>query len=283
MNELAARMLTGLTAGMRFSGPLNVDLNEITTNLVPFSGMHYLVPSLSPAVTMAAAGIRRAEQASSASSSSAGGRRRAAAAARPSGRGGSGSRLLPGEPRSADALFSDALLRSNALLDADTGRHTYLACGLLARGDVLISDVQRNIERMRASMRMAWFNTDGFKTGICTQPPLDATRSVLALSNNCGIAQTFRRMESSFMRLYTARAHLHHYTDIMGAEGEGSAGLLDGAKEALATLIDDYEHMDGSDTPPEDWAGRGDAALLAAIGIGPPGTASASASSAAPG
>lgn len=92
MNELAARMLTGLTAGMRFPGPLNVDLNEITTNLVPFSGMQFLMPSLSPAVTMAAAGVRRAQ-----------GRRghsRVPAV---------GSRLLPGEPRSADALFSDAI------------------------------------------------------------------------------------------------------------------------------------------------------------------------------
>lgn len=92
MNELAARMLTGLTAGMRFPGPLNVDLNEITTNLVPFSGMQFLVPSLSPAVTMAAAGIRRAQ--------GRGGRGRAPTV---------GSRLLPGEPRSADALFSDAV------------------------------------------------------------------------------------------------------------------------------------------------------------------------------
>lgn len=92
MNELAARMLTGLTAGMRFPGPLNVDLNEITTNLVPFSGMQFLVPSLSPAVTMAAAGIRRAQ--------GRGGHARAGAV---------GSRLLPGEPRSADALFSDAI------------------------------------------------------------------------------------------------------------------------------------------------------------------------------
>ena len=97
MNELAARMLTGLTAGMRFPGPLNVDLNEITTNLVPFSGMHFLVPSLSPAVTMAAAGIRRAR----------GAQGRAGAAARRAA--GPGSRLLPGEPRSADALFADAL------------------------------------------------------------------------------------------------------------------------------------------------------------------------------
>lgn len=48
MNGLVARLLTDLTASMRFAGDLNVDLNEITTNLVPFPRMHYLLSSISP-------------------------------------------------------------------------------------------------------------------------------------------------------------------------------------------------------------------------------------------
>lgn len=152
----------------------------------------------------------------------------------------------------------------------DSRAHTYLACGLLARGGVLVSDVQRNIERMRASMRLAWFNPDGFKTGICSQPPLDAARSVLALSNNCGIAATFDRMRRSFVRLYTARAHLHHYSDMMGADATGAGGqnFFGVADETLARLVEDYRHMDASDRPPSDWAAGGDAAVMAAIGIG---------------
>ena len=35
----------------RFEGSLNVDLNEITMNLVPFPRLHYLVSSLSPLCT----------------------------------------------------------------------------------------------------------------------------------------------------------------------------------------------------------------------------------------
>ncbi len=42
MNELVARMLSDLTAGMRFPGALNLDLNEIATTLVPFPRMHFL-------------------------------------------------------------------------------------------------------------------------------------------------------------------------------------------------------------------------------------------------
>jgi tubulin epsilon len=49
MNDIAANVITNLTSSMRFEGSLNVDLNEITTNLVPFPRMHYLMSSTSPA------------------------------------------------------------------------------------------------------------------------------------------------------------------------------------------------------------------------------------------
>ncbi|CAE7949155.1 TUBE1, partial [Symbiodinium sp. KB8] len=179
--------------------------------------------------------------------------------------------VMPVENGALSSIVDRAatLAGSNALLAVDTPAHTYLACGLLARGDVLVSDVQRNIERLRSTMQLAWFNPDGFKTGICSEPPLDATRSVLALSNNCGIANTFRRMRGSFARLYTARAHLHHYTDMMGEDGAsgGASGFFGGAEETFSRLIDDYEHMDASHTPPDDWAAGGDQAVLAAIGL----------------
>ena len=43
-------VLLGSSAS-RFEGSLNVDLNEITMNLVPFPRLHYLVPALSPLYT----------------------------------------------------------------------------------------------------------------------------------------------------------------------------------------------------------------------------------------
>ncbi len=36
MNGIAATMLLNMTSSMRFEGSLNVDLNDITMNLVPF-------------------------------------------------------------------------------------------------------------------------------------------------------------------------------------------------------------------------------------------------------
>ncbi len=53
MNGLAANLMLNLTAGMRFGGALNVDLNEITMNLVPFPKMHFLQASMAPLIASA--------------------------------------------------------------------------------------------------------------------------------------------------------------------------------------------------------------------------------------
>lgn len=47
MNNVAARMLCHLTSSSRFHGEMNVDMNEICTNLVPFPEMNFLMTALS--------------------------------------------------------------------------------------------------------------------------------------------------------------------------------------------------------------------------------------------
>ena len=48
MNGIIAHLLSSITCSMRFEGILNVDLNEITMNLVPFPELHFLISSLAP-------------------------------------------------------------------------------------------------------------------------------------------------------------------------------------------------------------------------------------------
>ena len=57
------------------------------------------------------------------------------------------------------------------LLKVDPKRSKYLACGLLLRGDVVISDVQRSIARIKREIQMVHWNQDGFKVGLCSVPP----------------------------------------------------------------------------------------------------------------
>ena len=47
-NSIVANVVNNLTCSMRFEGDLNVDLNEITMNMVPFPKMHFLQSSVAP-------------------------------------------------------------------------------------------------------------------------------------------------------------------------------------------------------------------------------------------
>lgn len=95
MNSLVARLLTDLTASMRFAGDLNVDLNEITTNLVPFPRLHYLLSSVSPMPTK------------DSTKATEGGAIRPAAA------------TLDARPRRMTQMFSGAFSTSNMLMRAN--------------------------------------------------------------------------------------------------------------------------------------------------------------------
>nr|XP_020863845.1 tubulin epsilon chain isoform X3 [Phascolarctos cinereus] len=109
MNNIVGNLLLNLTSSARFEGSLNMDLNEITMNLVPFPQLHYLVSSLTPLCTLADVNI---------------------------------------PPRRLDQMFSDAFSKDHQLIQADPKHSLYLACALLVRGNVQISDLRRNIERL---------------------------------------------------------------------------------------------------------------------------------------
>ena len=196
MNTVAAHLLTSLTASIRFPGALNVDLNEITMNLVPYPRMHFLVASMAPLYALANARV---------------------------------------QPRSTDQLFSDVLLPEHHLLSVQPRTATYLACGLLARGPgIQVSDITRNVARIKAQVRLAAWNADGFKTGLCSVPPVGLKASVLALSNNSCVRGVFARMRSRYLMLYSRRAHLHHYTQYADAQ------LFAEALEGVTALVADY-------------------------------------------
>lgn len=122
MNNIAANVILNLTSGMRFEGTLNVDLNDITMNMVPFPQHHFLLPSMSPLVVSKASG--------------------------------------PTAHRAIDRLFHDVVSRENQLLKCDPRSSTYLACGLLARGRISGADVARNIATLRPNMHLAYWNEE---------------------------------------------------------------------------------------------------------------------------
>jgi tubulin epsilon len=110
MNNIVANMLLNLTSSSRFEGSLNIDLNEITMNLVPFPRLHYLISSLSPLYISEKSNL---------------------------------------EVRGIEQMFSDAFKRENQLLECEPKSCLFLACALMLRGNVQVSDIRRNIEKLK--------------------------------------------------------------------------------------------------------------------------------------
>uniref|UniRef100_A0A8C9FKQ0 Tubulin epsilon chain n=1 Tax=Pavo cristatus TaxID=9049 RepID=A0A8C9FKQ0_PAVCR len=187
----------------RFEGSLNMDLNEISMNLVPFPRLHYLVSSLTPLYTLADVNI-------------------------PS--------------RRLDQMFSDAFSRDHQLIRADPKHSLYLACALLVRGNVQVSDLRRNIERLKPSLHFVSWNQEGWKTSLCSVPPVGHSHSLLALANNTCVKPTFVELKDRFMKLYKKKAHLHHYLQVDGME----QGCFSEALSSLSDLIEEYNELDAT-------------------------------------
>merc|ERR1712045_831919 len=51
LNRLVTKTISSMTASLRFTGELNVDLNEFQTNLVPFPRLHFMITSMAPVTT----------------------------------------------------------------------------------------------------------------------------------------------------------------------------------------------------------------------------------------
>ena len=184
MNNIAAHVLANLTSGMRFEGSLNVDLNEITMNLVPFPRLHFLIPSLAPLCSFSDVKF---------------------------------------EPRSLDQMFNDCFHRDFQLIKANPRGSRYLAIGLLVRGDVQIAEANRNIERLQKDIDMIHWNREGFKVGLCGTPPAGQKHAILGLSNNTCFRETLGAIHGRFQRLYKRKAHLHHYTQFIEEEHVATA------------------------------------------------------------
>jgi tubulin epsilon len=172
-NTIVAHVINNMTSSMRFEGSLNVDMNEITMNLVPFPRLHFLVSSLSPLYQLL---------------------------------------NKKWDPRSIDQSFLDALDPNYQLVRTDPMKSLYLACGLIVRSkDIEISQVNRGVETLQDKINMIYWNKEGFKVGICKKPPINQDYSILSLWNSTGIRMTFLQLFKKFKKLYKHKAYLANY------------------------------------------------------------------------
>ena len=200
MNSIVAHLLSSLTCSMRFEGTLDVDINDITMNLVPFPRMHFIMSSLSPLYHVLDQKL---------------------------------------EPRRTEQIFDDVFNSDFQLIKCDNfNKGIYFATALIARGNLTVSDLMYNIEKKKNKINTVSWNHEGFKIGLCSQPPVNMKYGLLCLSNNTAITDCFKRMSDRFMLLYKHKAHLHHFANYIP---ENEQNIFDEAIENLNTLIFDYQ------------------------------------------
>ena len=198
MNSIISHLLSDLTCSMRFEGTLNVDINDITMNLVPFPRQHFILSSLSPLYHVLDQKL---------------------------------------EPRRTDQIFNDVFYEDYQLIKCDNfNKGIYFACALIARGNLTVSDLMINIEKQKNKLKMVNWNHEGFKIGLCDQPPVNMKYSLLCLSNNSAVTDCFKNLRDRFNLLYKHKAHVHHYYKFMPDKGD-----FDKAIYNVSLLIDEYE------------------------------------------
>lgn len=200
MNSIIAHVLCNLTCSMRFEGSLNVDINDITMNLVPFPRMHFMLSSISPLYHVLDKKL---------------------------------------EPRRLDQIFYDVFNKDHQLISVDNiNNGVYLASALIARGNINISDINNNLVKQKKNLKMVSWNHEGFKIGLCDQPPVNMNYGLLSLSNNTAISNCFENLRDRFSLLYKRKAHVHHYYEFMKDKSD-----FDDAVDNVDRLIFEYSSI----------------------------------------
>ncbi|XP_014281884.1 tubulin alpha-2 chain isoform X2 [Halyomorpha halys] len=223
INRLVAQAISTITSSIRFGGPLNVDLQEFQTNLVPYPKIHFPLMAYAP-VTSARNASHEALTVMSMTRSCF-------------------------DPHSHMLnVSSTALSKGEGSFPQDSALGQYIACCLLYRGNVVPKEVNAAISFIKnnRSIKFVSWSPTGFKVGINQQKPIavpngdlaEVDKCVCLLANTTSVTRTWTVLNRKYDLMFDKRAFVHWYQ----AEGMEISEMED-ARECLAVLERDYYEL----------------------------------------
>merc|ERR1712173_465915 len=206
LNMIIAKIVSSMSAALRFDGEANVDLGEFQTNLVPFPRLHFMTTALAPVISKKKAGH---------------------------------------EAQTVREITDHAFQPQNMLVkyaDFDPVEDKYMAISINYRGKIMSKEANATVQWLKQNNKISfveWCPT-GFKIGLNAVPaknvPNDimapAQRNVTMIGNNVAVSRVFtERINKKYDIMYAQRAFVHWYVE----EGEFSE-----AREDLGFLEKDY-------------------------------------------